>query len=82
MSDQFACPLFFASEFLEQYARVIRRTDTAPDPDLLVVRDAGDAQFVSKVKLSWVDPVLGLGIADILSDWQQSEIRAGDRVLY
>jgi len=54
-----------------------------PMVELLVERGEGEARtFVTKVRLTQVKRDRNLAIGDILPDWQQMELRVGDRVIY
>ena len=54
-----------------------------PLVDLYVEReDAGRRTFVSKVRLTQIRRDRNLAIGDILLDWHQEDLRAGDRVVY
>jgi len=50
--------------------------------ELMIKRAAGPDTFVTKVRLMQVKADSLLGIADVLSDWQQAPVRAGDIVSY
>jgi hypothetical protein len=70
-------------EFLRQYNKMLEMGSNTPEPDLTVVRgDDADSAFVTKIRLSGVNIQDGLGVANILSGWQQQPIKIGDSILY
>jgi len=50
--------------------------------DLMIKRASGPDTFVTKVRLMQVKADSLLGIADVLTPWQQAPVRAGDIVFY
>jgi hypothetical protein len=58
---------------------VDQNVELAPSVELLIQR--GD-RLIGKVKVSAVKPELNLAVAEILSDWRQSDIQEGDSVIY
>jgi hypothetical protein len=57
---------------------------TAPEPELLIKRvmPGKEDEFVTKAKLTQIKKVRKLGIADILTDWQQKQVQVGDVVCF
>lgn len=55
-----------------------------PMVDLLVQRDEGGPKprFISKIRLTSLDPEKNLAIGEILPDWQQGPIQEGDSILW
>jgi hypothetical protein len=56
-----------------------------PMVELLIQRDnpeGGKMSFISKVRLSQLKDDKKLAIGDILPDWQQGPITAGDSVIF
>lgn len=75
--------LRLTEDFLKQYRAARERSSLPPDPELYVVRDdPPHNSYVTKVKLNWVDPAQGIGVADVLTSWQQAEVQKGDRILH
>ncbi|MDP6525972.1 MAG: hypothetical protein QGI24_06315 [Kiritimatiellia bacterium] len=75
--------LQLTDEFLAQYRYALEKGKIIPEPDLYVGRKKnGDEEFVTKVRLSHVDPNKRLGVANVLSGWRQLNVRKGDRVYY
>ena len=75
--------LQLTEEFLAQYRYAAEKGRIIPEPDLYVGRKKnGDEEFVTKVRLSHVDPKKRLGVANVLEAWQQKSVRKGDRVYY
>jgi len=75
--------LKLTEDFLQQYTSLHKRSRSKPELDLIVARGQGvEQQYVTKVKLDWVDPEQGFGVADILKSWQIQGVQTGDRVIY
>ena len=74
----------FSTEFISEYTRALEKEATRPDPDMLVWRSQSENPelFVTKVKLCHVNPKTCLGVATILTGWQQLQILPGDVVAY
>ncbi len=55
-----------------------------PSAELMIKREGPDGreQFVTKVRLRQVKRDRNLAIADVLTDWQQSDVREGDVVFF
>jgi len=72
-----------SEDFLRQYRAAMETSKSVPDPDFFVMRRSnGDETYVSKVKLLRVNPAVNMGVANILPDWGQDEIRKGDQVRF
>lgn len=70
-------------DFLRQYQALKDDGWENPDPALTVFRDTEEETiFITKVRIDYVYPDKRLGVATILSDWQQGSVNEGDRVLY
>ncbi len=69
--------------FISEYQEAWGRAREEPTPDLVVYRGTGDdAQFITKVRLDRLHVNDHLAVAGILRDWQQTDIRPGDGIIY
>lgn len=72
--------LELSDDFLQELAQY--KGPAAPEPDLLIKRAGKEEEFITKVKLTQIKKSRKLGIADILTDWQQKQIQVGDIVSF
>ncbi len=78
------CVLKFTPEFMDQIAAELDKGKGTPEIDLLIKRPSadGDEIFVTKVKLNHIRQRENVGVADILTNWQQVPVQVGDGVYY
>lgn len=70
-------------EFLNELRGQLETRDQVPAVRLNVQRGEGeDAEFVSRVRLTQLREDQGLGIGDIMTNWQQMPIQPGDTVVF
>jgi DNA repair exonuclease SbcCD ATPase subunit len=58
------------------------RSGALPQVELMVKRGDGSDTFVTKVRLVQIKRDKNLGVADILTQWQQEPIKKGDIIFY
>ncbi len=70
--------------FVEALLAIAAENDNRlPMLEMMVMRPEGDElTFVTKIRMTQLKKDQNLAIGDILSDWQQGEIRVGDVVYY
>lgn len=76
---------FVILELSEEFIKEITGDDksgAAPEVELMVKRGDGSDKFVTKVRLVQIKRNKNLGVADILTQWQQLPIKKGDVIFY
>ncbi len=78
------CVLQFSNDFMDQLGAELAKGKGTPQIDLLIKRPRPDGTeiFVTKVKLNHIRQQENVGVADILTGWQQVPIQVGDGVYY
>ncbi len=76
--------LRFSDAFIEQMRKEAeRRKGSLPKVDLIINRKVdGKDVFVTKVKLDHLRDNENVGVADVLTGWQQTDIQEGDLIVY
>jgi outer membrane murein-binding lipoprotein Lpp len=76
---------FVIMELTDEFLKEVLGADLSkpvPPAELLIMRGDKPDQFVAKVRLSQVRVAEKFGVADVLVDWLQAPIKAGDLVRY
>jgi DNA repair exonuclease SbcCD ATPase subunit len=76
---------FVILELSEEFVKELTgddRSGALPQVELMVKRGDGSDTFVTKVRLVQIKRDKNLGVADILTQWQQEPIKKGDVIFY
>jgi len=71
-----------SDEFLKELHEQLQTRDHVPAVTLIIKRGEVNPKFIAKVKLIQLKEEQGLGIGDVLTDWQQDTIQIGDSIIY